>query len=1179
MVQLRIVNIFAIFIICLSNQVWAQGNQQEKLFKDVFPINIYNKYEIAAIHIKPGSEIVRLLSAENKNDSSGRSRLLAKNDYSIDYEKGVFSLSQSLPYSIYDTLEIVYLGLNLRLRSSYFNRELTQRYDDVLKDTVKKILSTEQILSSESIFGNEIEKSGTILRGFTVGTNKDFSLQSGLRLQLAGKLSEDIDVVAALTDESTPIQPEGNTERLDELDKVFIQIKHKNATGTFGDYELNKKIGEFGNYNKRLQGLAGEYIFGNHSGYFGIASSKGKFNSLQIAGVDGVQGPYILYGVNNEKDIIIIAGSEKVFLDGEEVKRGERNDYIIDYSNSQITFTPNRLITSSTRISIDFEYADRKYIRNVFTGGAESRFFDDKLKIQFSYFQEGDDKDSPIDFSLSDNDKEVLKEAGDDINKATKSGVSLAEADSTGKIRGVYEKKDTLINNENITYYVYNPGSDSALYNLSFSYLGNGNGDYIKESLGRYSYVGKNLGQYNPVIFLPLPELKQFSNIVINYVPFKYSLLSLELAGSSRDKNRFSTKDEEDNLGYARNIVFTLSPIEVSVFNSGIGKIGFSLRERFIQSRFTSIERFGDVEFNREYNVNSSPILSDETLREIRLNYLPIENLNIVSTYGYLKKGDSFSSDRVNTYIDLSSMKDYSLNYNLDYVNSTNPLSSSKWVRQRGKASVSVFSGFGSGLKFTPVFDFLAENKSDRLKNDNFSGVDSLIAGSLKNYELNPGVELSGIWGLKMGVRYTFRNDSYPIKGKMETESNSFGYEYSVNYNGIREVNSDFKITLREKKYSEVYKNSGYLDNQSVLIRSQSKFLFLDNALNGDLYYEAATQKTAKLERVFVQVPKGTGNYKYLGDINNNGIMDENEFEPTLFDGEYILMTIPTDKLFPVIELKTSTRWKLVFRNIDGNSIWGKILKSLSFESFVRIEENSSEEKISKIYLMDFASFQNENTTIRGNSFFQQDIFIFENDHELSFRLRYSQRKSLNQYSSSTEKGYFREQSLRIKFRMIQEISNQTDVTIGDDNLLAAKLSLRNRTISSSSLNSDFSYRPSKSIEVGFVIKAAKNTDSYPSTPTIIDLNGQMLRFNVSFSGTGRLRIELERNELLSNTTENSLPFELVGGNQIGKNYFWRLNYDYRVMSNLQTSASYEGRQQGGGKVIHSLRAEARAFF
>ncbi len=77
----------------------------------------------------------------------------------------------------------------------------------------------------------------------------------------------------------------------------------------------------------------------------------------------------------------------------------------------------------------------------------------------------------------------------------------------------------------------------------------------------------------------------------------------------------------------------------------------------------------------------------------------------------------------------------------------------------------------------------------------------------------------------------------------------------------------------------------------------------------------------------------------------------------------------------------------------------------------------------------------------------------------------------------------------------------------------------------------------------------------------------------------GRLRIEVERTELVTNATENFLPFEVTGGNQVGKNFFWRLNFDYRLSGNLQSTVSYDGRLQGSSRAIHTARAEVRAYF
>ncbi len=47
----------------------------------------------------------------------------------------------------------------------------------------------------------------------------------------------------------------------------------------------------------------------------------------------------------------------------------------------------------------------------------------------------------------------------------------------------------------------------------------------------------------------------------------------------------------------------------------------------------------------------------------------------------------------------------------------------------------------------------------------------------------------------------------------------------------------------------------------------------------------------------------------------------------------------------------------------------------------------------------------------------------------------------------------------------------------------------------------------------------------------------------------------------------------------LGKNYYLRFNFDYRLAANLQSTISYDGRVQGRGKVVHTARAEVRAYF
>ncbi len=1140
----------------MSN-ILAQENSNRKVVSEKHPINLDNSYILEASNIIQNSEQIILQGFP-----------LYKTDYNIDYRTKKISLSDSLQYSLFDTLHVSYSSIIVPLKKEYNNRKLEIRYDDKMQDSIRIIRNDLVSLSSESIFGDGIKRSGSLSRGFSVGTNQDMKLNSGMRLQFSGKLSDDLEIVAALTDQNIPIQPEGTTERLEELDQVFIKVKHPNAAATFGDFEIESNIGEFGKLKRKTQGLEGEVFFDDTKGKGILAGSKGKFNTNQFLGSDGNQGPYRLSGINNEQLIIVIAGTEKVFIDGEELKRGENNDYTIDYSLAEVTFTIKRLITSASRIVVDFEYTDREFERNLFGGNASTTFWDNRIKLTVSAFNEGDDENNPIDITLSEEDKKILEQAGNDRNKAVKSGVTLAEEDSTGKSIGVYALTDTLILGENYAYLKYSPGEDSAKYNATFSFVGTELGDYNRISIGNYEFVGKGDGEYLPVVFIPMPQQKQVGNIVVEAQPMKNLIIKAEFAGSSFDQNKLSDIDDNQNFGRAHNIKIELEKSKFNLMGLSLGEIGFSYRERFVQDRFTTLDRFNSVEYNRDYNITDSKN-ADETLREAKLNLQPIENITANINYGFLKRGKTFNSNRVFGDFNFADKSKYKVHYNYDYVNTNQTLLNSNWFKQNGSATYT----FG---KFTPGIDFLFDDREEW-----GSKSDSLSQSSRKFTEVGAFVQVAKFGGIDVSAKYSLRDESFPLDGIMEKQSQSDQQNISLNYRAIKEANLSLELTLRNKKYTDKFKEIGLLDNNSVLIRSMNKFNLWKNFISGDLFYEASTQSTARLERVFVRVQYGEGNYRYLGDLNNNGIADEDEFVQDIYDGDYILLNVPTSELFPVVNLKTSTRWKVNFAKVlkSNKTLWAKMLNPISTETVLRLDEYSDEEDISKILLLNKSSLMNDSTTIRGANSFQQDLFIFKNKPDLSFRFRYLESNKLNQYSNGNELGNFIERSLRVRFRMVKEIRNQTDFVNQTDNLSSETNSSRARLLSTNTLTSDFSYRPLQNIEVGFKVSASTSVDKLPVQPTEISSNSQLLRFTYSFTNKGRLRLEAERNELTDNGTDNQIPYEMLRGKVVGINYFWRVNFDYRLAENLQISLNYLGRKQGADKIVHNMRTEARAYF
>ena len=214
-----------------------------------------------------------------------------------------------------------------------------------------------------------LDYSGSFARGITFGNNQDVVVNSTFNLQMSGKLQNDVEVTASVTDNNIPIQPEGNTQQLQEFDKVFIRLAKNKQSLIMGDYELFRPDSYFMNFYKKLQGgsYAGGFTLGGGmlNTSLSLAVAKGIYAKQDIAVLEGNQGPYKLHGNNGETFIIILAGTERVYIDGQLLIRGADNDYVIDYNSGEITFMPRRIITKDKRVNIEFEYSDKSYFRSL----------------------------------------------------------------------------------------------------------------------------------------------------------------------------------------------------------------------------------------------------------------------------------------------------------------------------------------------------------------------------------------------------------------------------------------------------------------------------------------------------------------------------------------------------------------------------------------------------------------------------------------------------------------------------------------------------------------------------------------------------------------------------------------------------------------------------------------------
>ena len=157
-----------------------------------------------------------------------------------------------------DTLLIRYRVLHTKIHGEFYNKDSIQVYNKPNSpDNPFMITST---LKREDIFGSSaLKKSGSISRGINVGNAQDLSVNSTMNIQLSGEISQNLNILATLTDDNIPIQPDGTTNKLQEFDQLFIQLYNDDFKLIAGDFWARTPKGYFMTYNKRAQGLTAQY--------------------------------------------------------------------------------------------------------------------------------------------------------------------------------------------------------------------------------------------------------------------------------------------------------------------------------------------------------------------------------------------------------------------------------------------------------------------------------------------------------------------------------------------------------------------------------------------------------------------------------------------------------------------------------------------------------------------------------------------------------------------------------------------------------------------------------------------------------------------------------------------------------------------------------------------------------
>ena len=1041
--------------------------------------------------------------------------------------------------------------------------------------------------ASIDLFKTEgLNKSGSISRGIAFGNNQDVSVNSNLNLQLSGKLTKDIDILVAASDDNIPIQPEGNTQQLQEFDKVFIQLSDKRSKLVAGDFVLQRPQGYFMNMNKRAQGLniSSRFPLTQKKGdslllprmytTASAAVSKGKFARSLLIGVEGNQGPYRLRGAENELFIIVLSGTERVYIDGVLLQRGQEYDYVIDYNTAEVTFTPRHLITKDKRIIIEFQYSDKNYARSLIHVGNE--FTQDKIRLRLNVFSEQDSENQPLQQELSDAQKLLLHNIGDTLSLAVTPSYDTVAFNASEVL---YERKDTTHNNITYQVFAYSTSDDSILYRVTFSNVGFGNGNYrqaASSATGRvFEWVapvnGVRQGSYEPVMQLITPKKKQMVTFGADYAFSKASRISIETALSNNDINTFSPYNSSDDAGFAVKMnfdhalpVFTREDTTLTKKNSW--KLLTNVNYEMVQKYFSPIERFRSVEFERDWNRGTVPVTDDQHIAGAGLTLARGKNA-IGYRFNAFFEGGTYNATR---HIVSSGYNHKGFNVLAEgsYLDSRGISSNTNFLRHRAVVSQKIKWITIGAREEQEVNRFLHRE------------ADTLLYGSFAFYSWEGFLQNADTSKVRFNISYRERTDQAPRNNGFRDATHAQEASAAVDLVGNPKSQLRTSITYRKLNIRNTALTTQKPDD-ALVGRAEYTARLWKGAVMSSTFYEIGSGLELKKEFLYLKVADGQGVYEWI-DYNTDSIPQLNEFEVAVFKdrASYIKVFTPTDQY-----VKTFTNQLSQTLTLRPSSIWNnkkglkKVLSRFSDQASYRVDRKTSNTTIGNAYNPLLQSTNDStlvslNSNVRNTFFFNQMGTVFGAD----ITWQDTRNKALLTNGFDSRVNTFTE--TRARWNITRKWTLQGSYKNGRKLSRSEYFAARDYQILYNESEPRLSYQPGTSFRASLIFRYVekKNSPDYGNQRAIHQDYGTEIRYSVVSKGSFNAKFNYI-NIRYNDVQNTSLAFEMLSGLKIGENYTWGVTWDRTLSNNLQLSLTYDGRKSPEVRSIHTGGAQVRAFF
>lgn len=1019
--------------------------------------------------------------------------------------------------------------------------------------THNKVMVEEAILKSNAksqILG-DLNAKGSVIRGITFGNNQGNSVQSSMDLQITGKLSKDVSVLASISDHNLPIQADGYTQTLQEFDKIYMQLNiRQKSILKAGHIDLADDKTFFGKYQRRtmgLQFLSGFEQNGNKTDFnISAGVARSEFFRIRFQGIEGNQGPYRLTGKNSEQFITVISGSEQVFIDGILMKRGENQDYIINYNTGEVTFTSFRPILKQNFITISYNYTNRNYSRFVVTGGVNHER--ERFRAGFNFFMENDNKNSPLSLNLSKQDQEVLANAGNNPDLMYAPSGTVSEYD-VNKI--LYQ----LMASPSGNYYQFSTDKTQTLYQVSFTYFGDAKGDYKllqTTNNGRvFQYVGTNMGDYSAVVRLPAPEKSQVFSANAEY-DLNNGKIGVDISLSNHDPNLFSSINNNQNTGYATRIFGNKSFQK----NNWTGTPMFEFQH--ISDNFLILDRINNVDFWRDFNLANE--FNNKAQNRFIFGFLNNWKSKTFINYklNYLDEKNSYKG--IKNDVDFGWFKHQLITKgNFSYLNTEATYQNTKFVR--------------GGL----ISEYLGKKGS--------WGIGGSMEHNLKNYNQNNTLDFTSYSWKEIFAQKKIGDSSRTIFfTKLYFRIND-----SVRNNSLQRMNniigfiaqSDIIKNEKTQLSTMLHYRKFYYENQNISANQNNDFVIgnivynqklFKNGMRLQAFYELGNGQEAQREFQYIKVTDGQGVYKWT-DYNGDGIQQLDEFEVAQYidQAQYIRIYTNTVKYIPSnknkLQLALFVNPSNVF-NSENRFLkrWNLNLSLLSQNSFLKGNR-----------VLVWNPFDKEQSQILKNQNFLASAQFNQTDKSgWNGSYRFISNDNLINANFSNEERMLKSHFVNFGYWFNKNFRADWENSVQNSQNNSQLFATRNYLLQMFETKPKITYKFTESIqaEVFGALRNKTRTDGLEKLKAY-EISGTLQWMKEKTSIRGNFSF------INNNFTGNAFSIvgnQMLDGLKSGKNEVWSLYIQQKLNSFMMLNINYEGRNSGE-RTIHVGSMQVKASF